>query len=343
MNKQQLIILLGCAGTIILLTVVLSFSSFQKKGVVNFLEATGDFVREIFYFGDMVESSGSSDQDTQNSVASTIEPTNDITEPEEDVDSDQIASELLEVSGGVDAPSEWGLDGYNPEYAYLAENPGYHVETQSLVLEEGMYSFDLEYPYIVFDDGRNCDEMNQIIRDKALIKFNSMYPIFQYTVENPSYCASTLRYEITYMDENLLCVAFYEHYFTGNIFLEFGDISSVVLNVKTGEVYNLEDVIAADNQMARYLYGITVDGNPDFQDAPAYTVYDAATILVDGNSQNRYVYDLLLMKEGIGFAFTYHYGGDGMILRGSELYLLDPQFYSDYKAPSTLWDYYEEQ
>ncbi|MGN0347864.1 MAG: hypothetical protein ACI4DU_11335 [Lachnospiraceae bacterium] len=343
MDKKQLMLLLGSAGTIILLTVVLSFSSFRQKGVISFLETSGGFVRDIFCFGDMVEGSKPSDRDTQNPDDSANEPPVDITEPEEDIDSEQIASDLLEVSGGVDAPSEWGLDGYDPAYAYLAENPGYHLETQTLVLEEGMYSFDLEYPYIVFDDGRNCEEMNQIIRDKALIKFDSMYPIFQYSLENPSYCASTLRYEITYMDENLLCVAFYEHYFSGNIFLEFGDITSVVLNVKTGEVYNLEDVIAADNNMARYLYGITVDGNPDFQDAPAYTVYDAATILVDGISQNRYKYDLLLLREGIGFAFTYHYGGDGLILRGSELYLLDPQIYSDYKLPSTLWDYYEEQ
>lgn len=102
------------------------------------------------------------------------------------------------------------------------------------------------YPVITYADGRDATGVNEILRNAACAQFDTMYPEPQeeylYLDEDYPYLACYVDYEITYMSDEILCVAFQDHYFNGSMWGEFCDLRTRVINLATAERYEVEDV-----------------------------------------------------------------------------------------------------
>ena len=73
------------------------------------------------------------------------------------------------------------------------------------------------------------------------------------------------------MSDEILCVAFQDHYFNGSMWGEFCDLRTRVINLATAERYEVEDVLRSDDTFAEAYYEKICEKSDSFNDAPAFT------------------------------------------------------------------------
>ena len=107
----------------------------------------------------------------------------------------------------------------------MADQLSYTVTAQHIEVpnqrKDGFEEYDVSYPVITYADGRDATGVNEILRNAACAQFDTMYPEPQeeylYLDEDYPYLACYVDYEITYMSDEILCVAFQDHYFNGSM------------------------------------------------------------------------------------------------------------------------------
>ena len=119
--------------------------------------------------------------------------------------------ENAQIAAGI----EWTVE-LADEDIYVADDLDYTVTMDAIEMDEGEYQFFVYYPQINYKDGRSAKEINKILKDKACFQMDNMYPEFKYNEDvDMGYYRSTVTYEISYMDNNLFSVVFYDEYFAG--------------------------------------------------------------------------------------------------------------------------------
>lgn len=251
----------------------------------------------------------------------------------------------------VKAPTDvdWN-DFINEEDIFYAKDLDYEIEFTDTIYEDEENSFHIYYPQIHFKDGRSAKKINEIIRAKACDQMDSMYPEFLYNSDlDKGRRESRVSYEITYMDNELFSVIFYDHCFLGSIFSEYFDLRTVTIDLTNEENYPLEEVIDADREFSEKVYnrfkGVSEENWEERTALDAEVMKEALNKgMTDDSRYRAYLY--LLSNKQIGIAFTYHYGDEQRIARGYELIPLAREDYEDYFAigdqPDRLWEQFLE-
>lgn len=244
---------------------------------------------------------------------------------------------------------EKDLDALN---TYAAPNLSYTIADDTYTeqeSEEGKeINFRVTYPKISSTDNNmpQQEEINSYIRDCAMNTADQTYlapseqtkELFADT-ETYNYFGSEVSYKITYMDDSLISIVFEDHYFWGSIYAEFCDIRTLNINLKTGECYELPDVIKTDSEFTTYWLGRMLAEEPDSKVLAGLEPEQFQKMLEGEFVDNRYYTNFFLDADGFGMGFTYHFrGNDGnLIIRGWMSTSCPTEDIETFAKDSTFW------
>ena len=241
------------------------------------------------------------------------------TEDDTAVEDTEEEREVLEL------PDSLGKDFFvTQDDIYVADQLSYTVTAQHIEVpnqrKDGFEEYDVSYPVVSYADGRDATGVNEILRNAACAQMDTMYPEPQpeylYLDEDYPYLACYVDYEITYMSDEILCVVFQDHYFTGSIWGEYCDLRARVINLATAERYEVEDVLRSDDTFAETYYEKICEKSDSFNDAPAFTAQMAGQTMDGEILDGRYYSNYVLCKNDIYVNLTYHYYDEGLIMHG---------------------------
>ena len=234
---------------------------------------------------------------------------------------------------------------------YVADQLSYTVTAQHIEVpnqrKDGFEEYDVSYPVITYADGRDATGVNEILRNAACAQLDTMYPEPQeeylYLDEDYPYLACYVDYEITYMSDEILCVAFQDHYFNGSMWGEFCDLRTRVINLATAERYEVEDVLRSDDTFAEAYYEKICEKSDSFNDAPAFTARMAGQTMDGEILEGRYYSNYVLCKNDIYVNLTYHYYDEGLIMHGWDSTQWTMEELEPYRTDSDLWEKYSAE
>lgn len=178
-----------------------------------------------------------------------------------------------EHEGGVGADDGELHSALNTDVSYTITTDHYRRDKTEQVEAYGkkVYChFEVSYPQ-VSDDVAQAKRINRLLRRTACESVNTYYrePSAN-TVERvmsvvdededaanglpdnaEMLLESTVDYAVTYNSEDLLSVCFADEYYMGTYAAGFVALRTVNVNLKTGEVYELADVLTVDDEIAR--------------------------------------------------------------------------------------------
>ena len=220
-----------------------------------------------------------------------------------DTEDDTAVEDTEEEREVLELPDSLGKDFFvTQDDIYVADQLSYTVTAQHIEVpnqrKDGFEEYDVSYPVITYADGRDATGVNEILRNAACAQFDTMYPEPQeeylYLDEDYPYLACYVDYEITYMSDEILCVAFQDHYFNGSMWGEFCDLRTRVINLATAERYEVEDVLRSDDTFAEAYYEKICEKSDSFNDAPAFTARMAGQTMDGEILEGRYYSNYVL-------------------------------------------------
>ena len=209
----------------------------------------------------------------------------------------------------------------------------------------GFEEYDVSYPVITYADGRDATGVNEILRNAACAQLDTMYPEPQeeylYLDEDYPYLACYVDYEITYMSDEILCVAFQDHHFNGSMWGEFCDLRTRVINLATAERYEVEDVLRSDDTFAEVYYEKSVRSRILSTMRP----HLPPRWLWDRRWTGRFwtgdiTATMSSAKNDIYVNLTYHYYDEGLIMHGWDSTQWTMEELEPYRTDSDLWEKY---
>ena len=268
------------------------------------------------------------------------------TEDDTAVEDTEEEREVLEL------PDSLGKDFFvTQDDIYVADQLSYTVTAQHIEVpnqrKDGFEEYDVSYPVVSYADGRDATGVNEILRNAACAQMDTMYPEPQpeylYLDEDYPYLACYVDYEITYMSDEILCVVFQDHYFTGSIWGEYCDLRARVINLATAERYEVEDVLRSDDTFAETYYEKICEKSDSFNDAPAFTAQMAGQTMDGEILDGRYYSNYVLCKNDIYVNLTYHYYDEGLIMHGWDSTQWTMEELEPYRTDSDLWEKYSAE
>ena len=266
-----------------------------------------------------------------------------------DTEDDTAVEDTGEEREVLELPDSLGKDFFvTQDDIYVADQLSYTVTAQHIEVpnqrKDGFEEYDVSYPVITYADGRDATGVNEILRNAACAQLDTMYPEPQeeylYLDEDYPYLACYVDYEITYMSDEILCVAFQDHYFNGSMWGEFCDLRTRVINLATAERYEVEDVLRSDDTFAEAYYEKICEKSDSFNDAPAFTARMAGQTMDGEILEGRYYSNYVLCKNDIYVNLTYHYYDEGLIMHGWDSTQWTMEELEAYRTDSDLWEKY---
>lgn len=269
-----------------------------------------------------------------------------------DTEDDTAAEDAEGEREVLELPDSLGKDFFvTQDDIYVADQLSYTVTAQHIEVpnqrKDGFEEYDVSYPVITYADGRDATGVNEILRNAACAQMDTMYPEPQeeylYLDEDYPYLACYVDYEITYMSDEILCVAFQDHYFNGSMWGEFCDLRTRVINLATAERYEVEDVLRSDDTFAQAYYEKICEKSDSFNDAPAFTAQMAGQTMDGEILDGRYYSNYVLCKNDIYVDLTYHYYDEGLIMHGWVSTPWTLEELEAYRTDSDLWEKYSAE
>lgn len=228
---------------------------------------------------------------------------------------------------------------------YEEENLSYNVvEEKYQYHSEGKFEFDVVYPQLHNLKNGKEKEVNQILKECAMKSAEGMYLHPEANIkeiaeeeENP-YFASTVTYKVTYLSDELISVAFRDHYFMGSIYLECADLKTRTINLKTGECYEIEQIIGPSQEFLDIMKeGMKEEGVPDMAMKVLSKDETLNQMFAGEIVENRYYVNFLLTGDGVEIGVNYHYGGDDGIARGWVTVPFSNEEIEPFQKNSEIW------
>lgn len=263
---------------------------------------------------------------------------------------DEPEFETEECCNGDILPDNLGREiVFLEEEIYVEEELDYEIQMEVLSVHEefddGEYDIQVEYPQVVYKDGRDASEINEILRKAACINADKMYPEIQeqymlYDEGDFKRLETEVSYEITYMSNDLLCVGFSDHYFLGHWAAEYSDIRTRCLNMQSRELYKIEEILSHDEVFDKCYFGKICELEEEFLTTPAFDQTTASKTLDGGVVENRYNSNFLIGKDVFQINLIYHYGDGNLIMRGWLSTAFSHEEYDAYRTDSEFWELY---
>lgn len=232
---------------------------------------------------------------------------------------------------------------------YIAADMGYEIEEELIFVDEDeddqTKDFYISYPQITFTDGRDSERVNEILANAACTHYDMMYPEPSESLANSKliseehpYFKSYVEYEVTYMSDDIICVAYSDHYFLGSIYAEYCDLRVRLIDLHTYEEYRIEDILNCDSEFAKYYYDKLVEQHDGFEKASLLTPDLLLSTLHGEMPQGRYFNNVIIDAEGVHIGFTYHYGDGNLIMRGWDHTHIEDSKLNDCKINDDFWN-----
>lgn len=187
--------------------------------------------------------------------------------------------------------------------------------------EAGRYN--ICYPRLISSDGRDMERVNETIRQCAMFLAEEYYidadgavkADFDGLWRDTVYLRSTERYQITYLDENLLSMVF-EHYNNNGrlmgLLQEAHSLECLTIDLKTGHVYTCEEIFDNTGELAEEEYARILQKHGEGDSAyDFFTAYVDSTPLKDtlsmeGWKNNMWKTTFFLDQKGVHLAFNHN-------------------------------------
>lgn len=221
---------------------------------------------------------------------------------------------------GNDGGVEESDDGILSLDAYIDPNAGYEIKEQAerFQSERGsayFVAYEVHYPEVEGLSGKAGKRINETLKQCAMETIDKYYT-------NPSEAgkewmlgqpdaivASQVDYIVSYMDEDLLTVAFQDIYAAGNYNAAYIGLRAVTFDVKNGTVYRMEDVFDMDRSFAKMWKEEVTEEYPDNEFAAAYTSEDIRRLFQGEKAAEGTRPVMVLTDEGIEIGFEYRIPG----------------------------------
>ena len=259
--------------------------------------------------------------------------------------------------GGIDADDGELHDAWNKSVSYSYTEGEYSregIESIDYYNKTIGYDFDVEYPQLTGDIA-NLEEINKTIRDTAMAFVIATYEnptsesremLEAYAVEGygvpkavDAILESDVDYAISYNNEDFISICFSDEYSIGSWAGGFVSLRTVNVNLKTGEVYTLDDVLNINDEiaaafidnLAKYDGGNAekTAGRDSFIGALQGKGSEAdnvsTTFYIDGNGK-------------VNFGATYRFASSESMARGWWDYTLTDDQLNAAKKDSSMWD-----
>ncbi len=248
-----------------------------------------------------------------------------------------------------------GEDGIEGIEAYISEAAGYElteeVYTEGEDTETSTIDYQIRYPQVSGLPSGKDEEVNQILRDAAMANADSYYinptPEIQEFLDQQEYLylGSEVEYKVTYMDENLLCVVFDDHYFTGSVYGEYSALRVRIIDLNLASRYEIQDVLQTDGTFLETWREKMLEEDPDNYPAAELPDEVLQETLTGAIAENRYFSNLLLTKNGVEVGFTYAFSSeDGQRLsRGWVTAPFTSEEIAPYQTDSQMWNLFHVQ
>jgi hypothetical protein len=273
-----------------------------------------------------------------------------------------------------DDPDDGELhDGWNDDAGYTKTTQSYTYQASSEHVDHYDATFDIdfsvEYPQLS-GDINNIDSINAQIRDTAMRYVNDTYlaynadsgfvSLVKSAVSNNSasgfgspngnyQLSDEVDYAVTYNSPDIISVSFNDHFIAGSYYGEYLFLRTININLKTGEVYTMDNSLSMTEQIAREWVDNT-ESHANENGTSAVSAYgaDETVKVLTGNSEfsNRYQTALFIDQDGkANVAVTFWFGGgeSQIIVRGWWDVTPSSEALAAAKKPSTLWDVLPEQ
>lgn len=169
-------------------------------------------------------------------------------------------------------------DGWNDSVSYTLKEERFEqhaieeMPAYGLVISQ---DFDIAYPQLV-NAGPHTDELNVVLRDTAMRFYNryvanpeeELIAIVRDGVEisqlgvpegADAMLSSNVTWAVTYNTDDFISVSFSDSYFVGSYAGEYVALRTVNANLKTGEVYQLDDVLTVTDAVAKRFMDVFYD------------------------------------------------------------------------------------
>ncbi len=237
--------------------------------------------------------------------------------------------------------------------AYVASDVSYQMTEENYkekeAREEATIDYDIDYPQVSGLPSGKDQEVNQILKDAAMGNANTYYlnptqEIQDFLAEQEElYLGSQVKYRVTYMDDRLLCVIYEDHYFTGSVYGEYLALRTRVIDLETAEIYDVQDVLRADETFVDLWRAKIKEKDPD--NYPAAELSDEAFLgtmtgeIIDG----RYFANLVLAGDGLRVGFTYAFRSedDMRLSRGWVTAEFTEEELEPYRQDSRMWELFQ--
>lgn len=230
---------------------------------------------------------------------------------------------------------------------YEAADLSYTIETEDYFEEEYgtqvQMCMDIEYPQLNGLDSEHADEINQILKDCAMEMANTLYlnpseEFKGYLLEQQyAYIGSQVRYKVTYMTEDIICVVFQDDYFTGTTSDRYYDLRTKTINLKEGTVYEIKDIVNLDDDFMDAWYTSMK------AEAPYVTVTDLISLddfkkVFEGEYEgDEYASAFFLKDGGLEIGLSYHYSDEENASVGWMTAPFTWDEIASYKTNSGMW------
>ena len=255
----------------------------------------------------------------------------DIIDINDDVDSTDDDDDLYSFFSDYDYYSEEDYerldDGFGWKIldlaadSYIQDNLSYSLEMASTYNNASIFDLNCNYPVLTFDDGRDSSNINtQIYKNANIIAqklFDASSELSPDEIASGDYTfADFVYYEINYASDEWLCITFCDHYFYKNIFGEYFDVSSLVINLDEEKVYTIDEIIDADIQLADQYFNSLSSTYDDFNDMVLLCPDVLFNTLTGEYVENRYKTAVTFNEDGPVLIFNFNYSDPNFICRG---------------------------
>lgn len=213
---------------------------------------------------------------------------------------------------------EWHNEIEDKEVFY-GEDLDYTIRFTSFEYVKDPHNYHIYYPQVEFKDKRNAKEINKILRDRACLISDKMYPKFTYDESlDRGRNESTVTYEITYMDNDYLSVIYYNDYFIGSTFSEYHDTYSCTIDLNKKERISVGDVFKNDKKFGQLLFDKVIKDDKRLAKAPEFEKEIMDELIETAGTRSRYMLGIAFTKDGFVLPFSFHYGDGNLIYRGGK-------------------------
>lgn len=279
---------------------------------------------------------------------------------------------LYEQKPKEDEVTEYEFTAYD---AYISENVPYEIEecyyyrnTQDEKYgkwEQEAGRYNVCYPRLISTGGRNMEDVNETIRQYAMFYAEKYYIDADGTMAElverngdwtgEFYLRSTVRYRITYLDENLMSIVF-EHYCNNGklmgLLKESHSLEGLTIDLETGHVYTCDEIFQDTRGLAVKEYIRILqkyDYNPENMTYNFFETYVNPDIITDtlnieGWKDDKWKTSAFLDGEKVHLAFCYNGYIDAQRFEENFGYWKDYQITDftaeeirDYQSDSGLW------